>query len=176
MRDFFHKYSSKLILYVLTVVIFISCVQKHKFANEKKQLSEKKMVNILTDILLMEAYVNEKMVKVSSDSLALVKQSFYPDILKHHKTDSALFYSTFNYFQSHPEEFSKLLSMVDSNLIKIKPLDTTFVKPATIEPPKDIEKLGGFRAQEEAMRKEYLKKNPTLQKLKDRKSKKEQEN
>ena len=166
MRYFFHKYSSKFILYALSFVIILSCVRKHKFDTDKKQLSDNKMMAVLTDIFLMEAYVNEKMVGLNTDSLSIIKKSYYPAILKHHKADSADFYTTFSYFQAHPEKFIELLNLVDSNLIKIKPLDTGFVKPVVAETPKNIDKLLNFREQEEAMRKEYLKTHPSLQKLK----------
>ena len=152
-------------MYVLTFIIILSCVRKHKFDSDKKQLSEQKMKAILTDVFLMEAYVNEKMQGVNADSLTVVKQSFYKDILKHHKADSVAFYSTFNYYQTHPKEFIPLLNLVDSTLNKIIPLDTAFVKPIVL-PPKNLDILPNFKQQEAAMQKEYLKKNQNLQKNK----------
>ena len=40
MRYFFHKYSSKIILSVLSFTIILSCIQKHKFESDKKELDE----------------------------------------------------------------------------------------------------------------------------------------
>ena len=151
MRYFFHKYSSKFILSVLSFTIILSCIQKHKFESDKKELDEKKMSAVLTDIFQMEAYVKKKVQNINSDSTTLIKKSLYAPILKHHKVDSAEFYSTFNYYQSHPKEFIVLLNVIDSNMNKIKALDTTFVKPAEITTPKNIDKINDFNEQEKAM-------------------------
>lgn len=127
------------------------------------------MTAVFTDIFLMEAYVNEKMPNLNADSLTIIKRAFYKDILKHHKADSAAFYTTFNYYQSHPKEFSELLALVDSNMLNINPLDTTLVKTEA-STPKNIEKLSNFNVQEQAMQKEFLKNSPALQKLELKKS------
>jgi beta-glucosidase/6-phospho-beta-glucosidase/beta-galactosidase len=161
MRKFCHKYSSKFILYVITLAIFMSCMQKHKFERNKIELSDQKMTTILVDMLLMEAYVSEKQPYINLDSLTILKKSFYKTILKKHKVDSASFYSTFNYYQSHPKEFSPILVMVDSSLNKIIPKDTTFVKPV-VEPPKNLESMASFTEQEKAMREAFIKNNDTL--------------
>ena len=151
-------------------------MQKHKFAAYKKEVPDKKMIQILTDVFLMESYVNEKAQGVSPDSLTVIKQSFYLPILRHHKVDSASFFNTFNYFQSNPKEYAQLLSLVDSNMIKIKPLDTTIIiKPAVVT-PKNIDILPNFKEQEQAMGREFLKGHSSLQKLKLKKSENKQQN
>lgn len=169
MRKFCHKYTSKLILYVITFIIFMSCVRKHKFDSDKIELSNKKMTAILVDVFLMEAYVTEKMPNANMDSVNTIKRSLYKDILNKHKVDSIAFYSTFNYYQAHPDEFSSILNTVDSSLIKIKPLDTTKVIPI-VNVPENIEALSNFTEQEKAMREEYLK-NPPASETKESKFK-----
>lgn len=147
-------------------------MQKHKFDSDKKQVSDSKMVAVLADMFLMEAYINEKLQYHNTDSSKAVKSKFYPALFKYHQIDSAKFYSTLSYFQSHPKEFSDLLIGVDSNLYKIKPLDTSRVLiEKKIVTPDNIDNLSSFKEQEEAMRREYLKNNPSLQKLKDKKEK-----
>lgn len=162
------KYKSKISLSLFFVFIITSCVKKHPHDTENKNLvSEKKMVAILTDVFMMEAYVNEKIPFTNADSLTIVKKSLYAPILKQHKVDSLDFYSTFNYYQTHPKEFINLLSLVDSSLVKIVPLDSTEVKQL-VEPPENIDKLGSYTAQEAAMRDIYLNRNQNIkQKRKD---------
>jgi hypothetical protein len=136
----------------------MSCVGKHKFESGRIELSEKKMTAVLTDILLMESYVFEKMPGVQMDSVTIVKKSFYKPILAKHKVDSSDFYSTLYYYQSHPKEFTLLLNLVDSSLSKIKPKDTSIVEQL-ITVPQNIDALSSFHEQEKAMREEFLKKN-----------------
>lgn len=140
----------------------MSCVRKHKFDSGRIELSEKKMTAVLTDILLMESYVFEKMPGVQMDSITIIKKSFYKPILAKHKVDSADFYSTLFYYQSHPKEFTLLLNLVDSSLSKIQPKDTSIVKPI-VTVPNNIDALSTFNEQEKAMQKEFLKKNKTSQ-------------
>ena len=137
-------------------------------------MKDEKMTAVLTDVFLMEAYVNEKLPNANTDSLTVLRQSFYKSILKHHKVDSASFFSTFNYFHAHPDEFTVLLNQVDSNMNKIKPLDTTTVIKPVVEPPKNLEILSNFNEQEKAMQKEYLKNQQSSQKFK-RKNEKNKE-
>ncbi len=165
------KYKSKISLSLFFVFIITSCVKKHQHDSENKYLlPENKMVAILTDVFMMEAYVSEKIPLTNADSLTIVKKSLYAPILRQHKVDSLDFYSTFNYYQAHPKEFINLLSLVDSSLLKIVPLDSTEVKQL-VEPPVDIDKLGSYTAQEAAMRDIYLKRNQNIkQKRKDLKN------
>jgi hypothetical protein len=145
MRNLFYKYKPKIIVSVFSLLLLISCVRKHKFDKDKRQLSDTKFSQVLSDAFLMEAYINEKFKTLNTDSLVILKKTFYPAILKQHKVDSAAFYSTFNYYQAHPKEFLNILSLVDSVLLKIKPLDTTSINIDTIQPPKDVEELLNFR-------------------------------
>ncbi|MDB5225865.1 MAG: hypothetical protein JWN78_58 [Bacteroidota bacterium] len=157
MPDNFYKYSLKFIFCTFSFVTIISCVPKHKFDFDKNKLSDKKMTSILTDIFLMESYVNEKMQGHYPDSITSIKMSFYKKILEYHKVDSVTFYTTFNYLQAHPKDFLAILKLTDSTMHKIVPLDTIRTAPY-VSVPKNIEKLPNFNEQEKAMREEFIKK------------------
>lgn len=90
---------------MFSLLLLISCVRKHKFDKDKRQLSAVTFSQVLSDAFLMEAYVSEKFKTLSTDSLVQLKKIVYPAILKQHKVDSAAFYSTFNYYQAHPKDF-----------------------------------------------------------------------
>lgn len=130
------------------------------------------MAQVLTDVFLMESYVNERVRAVSQDSLTVLKQSFYPSILKHHQVDSLAFYSTLNYFQAHPKDFTELLAVVDSNLAKIQPKDTATFISADQEPPKEVDKLLNFRGTPDELKKMYPKEQQTLRKIKSKETEK----
>lgn len=160
--DFCYKYTLIFFLILFSLSTPIACVQKHKFDTDKKQLSEKKMSQVLADVFLMEAYVNENTIGLFPDSVASIKKSLYKPILLKHKIDSADFYATLNYYQVHPKEFLPILNQVDTILSKIKPLDsTTITEPATQDLiiPKNLDTMESFKAQEAAMRNSFLKRN-----------------
>jgi hypothetical protein len=158
MQLIFHKYTSKFIFPLFSVLLFISCLPKHKFDLAKNKLDEKKMADVLADVLLLESYVNEKMMNRNQDSIASIKMSLYPAILNYHHADSAAFYTTFDYLQAHPKEFASVLHLVDSALNKITPRDTTKIFPA-VTIPDNINNLPNFNEQQKALQEEYIKAN-----------------
>lgn len=161
-NNFCYKYTLKFFLILFSFSTPVACVQKHKFDSDKIKLSEREMSNVLADIFLMEAYVNEKTAGLFPDSIANIKKSLYRPILLKHKIDSVDFYSTLNFYQAHPKEFLPVLSQVDSILVKIKPLDTATISVSNspiVEVPKNFDSLANFSEQEKALREIYLKKN-----------------
>lgn len=122
------------------------------------------MLQVLPDVFLMEAYVNEKYKVTNNDSIVAVKQTFYPEIFAHHKIDSTDFYETLDYFQSNPSKFSDLLIKLDSVLQKIKPLDTT--KTAEIKPPENVEKLLNYRGRADQISTAFDKDGQLIKKIK----------
>ncbi len=110
----------------------------------------------------MESYVSEKL-PLSQDSVIAVKLALYDSVFLYHKIDSAAFYSTLRYYQSHPRKFSAILHRVDSTLTIIQPGDTTIVIPSVIPPP-NINQFQSFKEQEKLMGEEYLKNKKRLQK------------
>ena len=104
MFNLLQKYSSKLVIFTLSSIFILSCAPKTKYDENQKLLPDVKMVNVLEDVLLMEAYVMEKLPNVRIDSINAVKNVFYKEIFKKHKIDSASFYTTLYYFQvmKHP--------------------------------------------------------------------------
>jgi hypothetical protein len=111
---------------------------------------------LMVDVLLMEAYVSEKMPVAGQDTLSLVKKQLYDSIFAKYKTDSASFFTTLYYYQAHPKEFSVHLKVIDSVMNKIIPGDTSTVNPQ-IPVPDHIQDLPSFSEQEELMRNELLK-------------------
>jgi hypothetical protein len=88
--------------------------------------------------------------------------------------DSADFYSTLNYFQAHPSKFSEVLALVDSNLTKIKPSDTTTIIAQTPQetPPDKVDKLLNFRGTAEELKKKYPQQEEILRKIKSKQTEK----
>ena len=158
-----NKYTLIFLLITIGVATFSSCVPKHKFDNSAKLLPDTTISAILTDVFIMESYVAERLPGNSSDTMVLLKQSFYSQIIAHHKVDSLSFYNTFNFLQSHPKALQTVLVMVDSAMQKIKPGDSSVYKPV-VELPKNIENIPNFKEQQKILQEVY-KKNHNTNKL-----------
>ncbi len=123
-------------------LLLMSCTQNNKYSHLKKELTDNKMISILVDVFLMEAYLSEKAPSMQIDSLAALKNNYYNAIFTRHKVDSIEFYSTLYYYQNKPIEFDSLLTRVNKQMQKIKPTDTLSnhaTKPEIHIPPPTIE-------------------------------------
>lgn len=160
-----YKYTLKYFLGIISVLLIVSCMKSHVKGTDTIKLHDTTFTAIMIDVLLMEAYVNEKLPNAHFDSLTLIKKSFYDSIFSKYHTDSAAFFSTVLYYQAHPDKFFPKLKTIDSIMNKIIPGDTTTIINQ-IPVPDNIQELSGFSEQEEAMRKELFKNRFNSRKVK----------
>jgi len=84
-------------------------------------LSKEKLAEVLTDIHLAEARINEKHIG-SSDSALVLFQGLERSIYKKHGVDSAQVNTSFDAFVKEPEEFLEMYQLVSEELgKKVKP-------------------------------------------------------
>lgn len=97
---------------VITAVLFIALIS----CKEKAPLTHQKMVALYTDIMILEgghqAQYNYGAIPHN------IWQRDYQHVCKMHQTDTALFRRSMEYYEKHPQEFSKLLEEVITGLQK----------------------------------------------------------
>ena len=71
------------------------------------------MVSILVDIHLAEAVAGVTRI---DDVQSFKAHELYPAIYKSHKTDSATFHNSFNYYMKHPEKLEAIYDKVLNEL------------------------------------------------------------
>src|SRR5262245_60231124 len=107
----------KYILFLMVVGFVCACSPspKDKDAAPDNLLSPDSMVSILVDIHLVEAASN---ITRFNDVESFKAQELYPSIYKTHKTDSATFHSSFNYYLRHPDKLQAIYDKVLNELSK----------------------------------------------------------
>lgn len=172
------KYTSRFVFFTIFGLFISSCLKHEKSTKNQKRLGGNVMVAVLTDVFLAEGYLMEQTIvqkKNAADSKAYMKSEVYPLIFKQHKVDSTDFYSTFTYYQQHPDKFLPILDSVNVRLNAIHPKDTTkninintadvFLNP--------VDTGQKFSKQEEKMQDLFLRNHPEIkEKLKKRKNSK----
>ncbi|RVU24203.1 DUF4296 domain-containing protein [Sandaracinomonas limnophila] len=105
------------ILIILICFLVISCTKKE----EKPLLTKEKLAEVLTDIHLAEAKINEKHIG-SSDSALVLFQGLERNIFKKHGVDSVQVNKSFDAFVKEPDEFLEMYQLVADELgKKVKP-------------------------------------------------------
>lgn len=110
----------RFLLIVLLVIIVISCQRSGGEIQEKPQnfLDKNKMINILTELTVIESMYQMKYIQASRFSYLMQKDA---DSLFHiFKTDSKTFDENITYYNSKPDELAEMYTEVKNNLEKRK--------------------------------------------------------
>ncbi len=110
-----------LIFLVLIFGLFSGCNEARENTVSKPDglLSEQKMVEILADFQLSEAVVNQK-AGLRQDIRAKQKQVYAEAILKKHNLNPQLFWDSYNYYITQPEQldtiYAQTLKVLEAKL------------------------------------------------------------
>ncbi|QQR98052.1 MAG: DUF4296 domain-containing protein [Sphingobacteriales bacterium] len=129
--------------------------------NSKKIISEKNIVPLMVDLLLLES--NYSLVNVQAyNTESKMMDSLYTSILKKHQTDSIQFRKTIDYYSNHPEKYLEMMEKVKNKLNTIDSLTIIKYGKNGIEPVSAVNPLDIQKAIKDSMRmkrKEELLKN-----------------
>ncbi len=103
---------------LILMLLFSACKEKEVKAHSGYHLPRKKMITVLTDIVLAEG--NEKVVhKYGYDTKALIDSS-YQFIYKKQNIEKWQMDSSFKYYANHPSDFQKMMDEVIENLNRLE--------------------------------------------------------
>lgn len=102
----------KRLIPVLILLFFLSCSEKLP----KGILPKDKMVNLLTDIHVIDGYSMTLM----PDSGALKLSSLYQSAFKKYNTDSVQFRKSLEYYTRHPEAIDSMYKAVNRQLDRLE--------------------------------------------------------
>lgn len=103
---------------LIGMLTFAACKEKEVKAHSGYHLPEKKMINVLTDIVLAEG--NEKVLKKYGYDTKVLIDSSYQFIYKNQKIEKWQMDSSFKYYSNHPEDFAKMMETVIENLNRLE--------------------------------------------------------
>ena len=93
------------------ILIFIAC-SGHQVP--KGVLEPGKMEKVVYDILKVEEYVNTFVAKDTTLNVKKQRSTFYAEVFKLHNTNRKEFYSSYKYYQQHPDMQKALFDSISA--------------------------------------------------------------
>jgi hypothetical protein len=117
---------SKLIFFVFIIVLTVRCNTDDR--KPDNLLSEEKMVNILTDIHLIESDVNNMRITDADSNLAIYLY-LETQLFKKYQIDTATYRNSYRYYIAQPEVFGKIYKQV----LKVAEAQKKIEKPVLVK-------------------------------------------
>ena len=113
----------RIILYILVLVVAVSCYTTKKPKKPEQFLSKKEMINIILDLRIL-ASANGSNQKVLQDYGIYSEEYIY----QKYKIDSATFAQNNNYYAFHLEDYDEIYNKVKDSLDELKEYYDELVK------------------------------------------------
>ncbi len=98
-------------LSIFLISVFLSCDGSRK---SKEILSKEKMVSVLIDIQMAEAFISRE--RIEGDSALALYQALEEDIFETHAIDSSSFKKSFRYYSENIAELDEIYEWVLDSL------------------------------------------------------------
>lgn len=95
-------------------MVLVSCIDQTPPPPPENALEKEKFVDVMVDVHLVEAAINQKFVKVNDSTQASYR--YYKHLFEKHDITRADFDSTFNYYMRHPKLMSEVYTQVHDSL------------------------------------------------------------
>ena len=103
---------------MVLILTFAACKEKQVKAYSGYHLPRKKMITVLTDIVLAEG--NDKVLRKYGYNTTVLLDSSYQFIYKKQNIEKWQMDSSFKYYSNHPEDFAKMMEEVLENLNRLE--------------------------------------------------------
>ena len=104
---------TRLILLFFILTFFMSCDSGRA---SEDVLPEDKMIDVLTDIQILESFI----VTMTPDSVSKNKLNFYKSVFEKHRTDSAQFRKSMDFYAKDPLNMAAMYEKVGVNIDTIQ--------------------------------------------------------
>lgn len=113
----------RLVLISLLFVLVCGCAHKDKGFMPERVLSEREMIDIMTDVQFIEADINyrktqEKEAESSPNDYRKLTQSYYDQLFEHYGITDSIFSQNMRYYTERPAQLEKIMDSVFQRLTK----------------------------------------------------------
>jgi len=96
------------------IVFLLGCADQKPPPPPENALPERKFMEVMVDLHLVEAAINQKFVKLNDSTQASYK--YYKHLFDKHEISRTDFDSTFNYYMRHPQLMNDIYTQVHDSL------------------------------------------------------------
>ena len=121
----------KLSIFVLLFLLVTACGRKEKSFMPERLLAEQEMVDVLTDVQIIEADINyqkskerdqkvEDSVKIAPKDYIKMTREYYDQFFEHYDITDSIFVQNIRYYSTQPEVLERIMDSVMNRLDKEK--------------------------------------------------------
>ena len=103
------------------LLIIFSCENKDHVATPTVVISEPQMVEIITDVQIMENAINLR--RGRSQKIVNLKTTGFNEIFKHYNITDSIFYENLDYYNNNPEIMKGIMDSVNAFFEREKTAD-----------------------------------------------------
>ena len=126
----------RLVLLSLLFVLAIACGHKDKGFIPERLLSEQEMINIMTDVQIIEADINYQKsqereqepndtIKIIPKDYVKISRDYYAQLFEHYGITNSIFEQNLKYYTERPAELEKIMDSVMQRLTKEQTISST---------------------------------------------------
>lgn len=126
----------RLVLLSLLFVLAIACGHKDKGFIPQRLLSEQEMINIMTDVQIIEADINYQKsqereqepndtIKIIPKDYVKMSRDYYAQLFEHYGITDSIFEQNLKYYTERPAELEKIMDSVMQRLTKEQTISST---------------------------------------------------
>ncbi len=105
------------VIYIVLIFILSSCANH---SVQKGILEPNKMEMVVYDLLKVDEYINNFVVKDTSVDKKMKRSILYEQVFKLHNTNRKEFYTSYRYYQQHPDIQKTLFDSLVAKSSKVK--------------------------------------------------------
>lgn len=126
----------RLVLLSLLFVLATACGHKDKGFIPERLLSEQEMINIMTDVQIIEADINYQKsqereqepndtIKIIPKDYVKMSRDYYAQLFEHYGITDSIFEQNLKYYTERPAELEKIMDSVMQRLTKEQTISST---------------------------------------------------
>ena len=113
----------RLVLISLLFVLVVACGHKDKGFMPERLLNESEMIDIMTDVQIIEADINYRKTQVREEGMQPqefrnLTQSYYDQLYEHYGITDSIFSQNLRYYTERPDVLEKIMDSVTQRLLR----------------------------------------------------------
>ena len=113
----------RLVLLSLLFVLVVACGHKDKGFMPERLLNESEMIDIMTDVQIIEADINYRKTQVREEGaqpqeFRNLTQSYYDQLYEHYGITDSIFSQNLRYYTERPDMLERIMDSVTQRLLR----------------------------------------------------------
>ena len=104
------------------LLFLAACGQKGEIVKPSRLLTEQEMMDIMTDVQIIEADINHR--KSDGKKVAGMAESYYRQLFEHYGITDSIFNENMQYYTHHPATLERIMDSVTQRLTRAQTISS----------------------------------------------------